>query len=202
MATLTPNKTIQTPLLALQSVAASTVVIGSWFDYSAIVGPAAILVSFGRGSASASTGSAFIRIEARNAASGNTGNTILTLTTDYAAVTSQAVSGTCNSGQNVIGIGTTTNIAAGTVLFIVNGTFANSEFARVKSIVTNTSATIEENLVNAQTGSTVYTGAQIFDAQEIGAPYKSIRAVFDGSRFTQACAVRVDMITVDSMSIA
>lgn len=202
MTTLTPSKTLQNDLLALQNVAASTVVVGSPFDFSGKLG-ASILVRFGRRSASASTGSAYIRIEASNSeTTDNSWFAILTLTTDYAAVESEAVSGTVNSGTNVITVASTSNLAAGTAIFIDNGTPANSCFGRIKSIVTNTSVTIEDNLVNAQTGSTLYAGAQIFDAQEIGAPYRRLRAVFDGGRFTQACAVQVSLITVDSMNIA
>lgn len=201
MATLTPNKTLRT-LIALREIAAGEVFIGDWLDYSGIVGPSAVLVKFGRRSASASTGSGYIVIEAADSASGDTGSPIITLTTDLAAVQSQAVNGTCNSGQAVIPFASTSNIVAGSVLFVVNGTFANSEFVRVKSITTNTSATVHRNLVNAQTGATAYAGAQEFDAQEIGAPYRRLRAFWDGSRFSQACAVQVSLITVDSMSIA
>lgn len=52
---------------------------------------------------------------------------------------------------------------------------------RIVSIVANTSVTIEDNLVNAQTGSTIYDSAEIFSAIEIPAGFTHIRAVFDGS---------------------
>ena len=70
----------------------------------------------------------------------------------------------------------------------------------MQSIVTNTSVTIEEALLNAQTGSTLYDAAEIYAGIEIPRSAMRVRAVFDGSQFTQACAVMVEMSTTDSVS--
>lgn len=197
MSSTTPTKTI-TDLIALQSVAASSVFIGPAVDFSGKWG-GSVLVRFGRRSATAAGASANIRIEASRSASGdNSWFPVVTFSTSSAACEAEAVSGTVNAGTNVITVASTTNLTAGDVIFIDNGTIGNSEFGRVKSIVTNTSITIEDNLVNAQTGSTIYDAAEIFNLVDLPVGITHIRAVADGSLFTQAFAVQVTLITVDN----
>ena len=93
----------------------------------------------------------------------------------------------------------TTNLAANDIIYIDNGTIANSEWGRIKSVSTNVSVTIEDNLVNAQTGATIYDGAEVFVAnlnlQSVG----RIRVVVDGSSFTQAFAIESHIVTTDSI---
>jgi hypothetical protein len=197
MATYT--KTVQTALLALQSVAASTVLVGSAFDCSTKMG-GLIHVRFGRRAATAAGAGANIRLESSSATSGNnTWYPFAIFSTTFAAASDEAVSGTVNSGTNVITVASTTGLAAGDVIFIDNGTIANSEFGRIKSISSNVSVTIEDNLVNAQTGSTIYDGAEIFSAVEVPPGAVRIRAVDDGSLFTQAHAIEVLLMTIDSI---
>lgn len=188
----TPTKTLDQTLLSLQSVAASTVLVGSAVDVSAIWA-ATVFVRFGRRSASAAGAGANIRIEGSPKSSGNGyWLPLAILTTQFAACEAEAVSGTVNSGTNVITVASTTNLSAGDVIFLDNGTIANSEWHRVKSIVAATSVTVEDNLINAQTGATLYDTAEIFtpitlDLSSIG----QIRVVDDGSLFTQAHAIEV-----------
>lgn len=188
----TPTKTQNQTLLQLQSVAASTVVVGSAVDVSTIWA-ATVFARFGRRSATAAGAGANIRIEASPYASGNGfWSPLAILTTNFAACEAEAVSGTVNSNTNVITVASTTNLAAGDLIFIDNGTMSNSEWGRVKSVVSNTSVTIEDNLLNAQTGATLYDSAEIytpmnFDLSDIG----QIRVVDDGSLFTQAHAIQV-----------
>lgn len=193
------TKTVQTKLLSLQSVAASTVVVGTAADVSTKLG-GIILARFGRRSATAAGAGANIRLEASSATSGdNTWFPFAVFTSAFAAVESEAVSGTVSSGTNVITVASTTNLSAGVVIFIDNGTIGNSEWGRIKSIVTNTSVTIEDNLVNAQTGATIYAGAEIYSPVSIPEGAVRVRAVADGSLFTQAWAVEVSLITIDSL---
>lgn len=197
MAALT--KTVQTALLALQSVAASSVVVGSPADVSTKLS-GLIQARFGRRSASAAGAGANIRIESSRSASGdNSWFPLAVLTTAFAACEAEAVSGTVAAGTNVITVASTTNLVIGDVVFIDNSTIGNSEWGRIKSIVTNTSVTIEDNLVNAQTGSTLYDAAEIYSPIAIPAGCVRIRAVDDGSLFTQAHAIEVNLITVDSI---
>lgn len=199
MTTTTPNKTQGTSILALQSVAASSVLISSAIDVSGKL-EATIYIHFGRRNATAAGAGVNIRVEASAKSSGD-GHwfPLASISTAFAACEAEAVSGTVASGTNVIMVASTTNLAAGDIIYIDNTTIANSEWGRVKSIVTNTSITIEDNLVNAQTGATLYDSAEMYaltftELLSIG----RIRVVADGSLFTQAFAIEVEMTTADS----
>lgn len=195
------SKTGAIALLSLQNVAASTVVVGSAQDVSSKLG-GVVRVLFGRRSASSGTASANIRLEFSTAASGDGAtnwNPFAVFSTEFAACEAEAVSGTVNAGTATITVASTTNLTAGDVIFISNSTAANSEWGRIKSIVTNTSVTIEENLNNAQTGSTIYDAAEIYTGIRIPPDALRVRAVFDGSLFTQNCAVYVEMSTTDKI---
>lgn len=193
------NKTANLTLLALQSVAASSVAVGSAVDVSGKMG-GLIYVRFGRRSATAGGNGVNIRLEASYATSGdNTWFPFVVFQTAQVACEAEAVSGTVNAGTNVITVASTTNLTAGDLIFIDNGTIANSEWARVKSIVANTSITIEDNLVNAQTGSTLYDTAEIYSPVSIPEQAIRIRCVADGSGFTQAFAIQAMYTTVDSI---
>jgi len=197
MAVLT--KSVQTALLAIQSVAASSVAISSAFDLSNKLG-GMVSVRFGRRIATASTAGANIRIEVSHDTSGdNSWYPLAIFTSAFAAVEGEAVTNTVNAGQNVVTVASTTNLTIGDVIFIDNGTIANSEWGRIKSIVGNTSVTLEDNLVNAQTSSTIYDGAEIYTPVSIPEGVMRIRAVADGSLFTQVHAINVNLMTIDSI---
>ena len=195
----TPTKTQNVTVFTLASTAASSVAISSDVDVSTIWG-ASFFIRFGRRSASAAGAGVNIRIEGSFASSGN--NTWIPLavfTTNFAACEAEAVSGTVNSGTNVITVASTTNLTAGDIIYIDNGTIANSEWARIKSISANVSVTIEDNLVNAQTGATIYDSAEMYVAQLDLSSIGRIRVVVDGSLFTQANTVEVKMVTLSSI---
>lgn len=196
----TPNKTIQTALLSLQNLASNTVAISSVLDVSTIFA-AEILVHFGRRTTSALTAGVNFRVEGSAKASGD-GHwfPLAIVTTDTAAASSQAVNGTVNSGTNVITFTSTSFASLQGVIYLDNSTIANSEWGRVKAISANVSVTIEDNLVNAQTGSTAYSNAQILSILVDLAAIKRLRVVADGSNTGQACAVEVECITLDSIS--
>lgn len=201
MTVTTPNKTAAGTLLALQSVAASSVVIGTPVDLSAVLGDTLVMVRFGRRSATAAGASANFRVEV--SFSGSVDNSwfpLAVFSTGFAACEAEAVSGTVNSGTNVITVASTTNLAASDIIFIDNGTIANSEWGRIKAISTNVSVTIEDNLVNAQTGATMYDSAEIY--APILIPKEAMRARFvaDGSLYTQAFAIEARYETYDSLT--
>ena len=199
-ATRSPIKTQGTSLISLQSVAASTVLLGSAVDVSQKFA-ATIFIRFGRRSATAAGAGANIRVEASYKSSGdNSWVPLAVFTTNFAAAEAEAVSGTVNAGTKVVTVASTTNLTAGDVIFINNGTIANSEWGRVKSISSNVSVTIEDDLVNAQTGATLYDSAEMFLCQLDLSAIGRIRIVADGSLYTQAFAIQADMITLDSIS--
>lgn len=198
MATIT--KTAGTSVLSLQSNAASTVLISSAQDVSTKLA-AMIYVWFGRRSATAAGAGCNIRIEGSAESSGDKSwAPLATFTTTFAACEAEAVSGTVNSGQKVITVASTTNLVIGDIIYIDNGTIGNSEWHRIKSIVTNTSVTVEDDLANAQTSSTIYDSAEIFTPVQLDlSAISRLRIVVDGASFTQAHAVKVLMVTGDSI---
>jgi hypothetical protein len=186
----TPTKTASNTVFALASTAASTVAISSAVDVPTIWS-GTFFLRFGRRSATAAGAGVNIRLEGSFATSGdNTWIPLAIYTTNFAACEAEAVSGTVNAGTNVITVASTTNLTAGDVIFIDNGTIANSEWGRIKSIVSNTSVTIEDNLVNAQTGSTLYDSAEMTAWQIDLSNIVRIRLVADGSLYTQAFALQ------------
>jgi hypothetical protein len=197
MATIT--KTQGTSLLSLQSVASNTVVISSAQDVSTKLA-ATVFIHFGRRAATALTEGMEFRVEASSKSSGD-GHwyPLAVFKTAIAASETEAVSGTVSSGTNVITVASTTNLVAGDLIYIDNGTIANSEWGRIKSIATNTSVTIEDNLVNAQTSSTIYDQAEFFAAQLDLTAVGRLRLVADGRNTGQAVAVEAHMVTGDSI---
>ena len=109
------------------------------------------------------------------------------------------MSGTVSAGTNIITVASTTNLVAGDIIFIDNTTIGNSEWGRIKSIVANTSVTIEDNLANAQTGATIYDQAEMYAAQFDLTAVTRIRVVADGRNTGQAVAAEVFMVTGDSI---
>lgn len=192
------TKTANQALIALQKTAANGVVVGTPVNVSTKLG-GLIYARFGRRSASAATAGVNIRLEASSKDSGdNSWFPFATLTTAYAACQSQVL-GATGAGQKVLAMGSTTGITAGDVLFIDNATVASCEWGRVSSVVTNTSATIEDNLINAQTGNTIYDSAEIYAPIAIPEGAVRVRVVVDGAQFAQAFAVEVLMSTIDSI---
>jgi hypothetical protein len=197
MATIT--KTAATSLLSLQSVASNSVVISSAQDVSTKLA-ATVFIHFGRRAATALTEGMEFRVEASSKASGD-GHwyPLAVFKTQVTAAESEAVSGTVNSGTNVITVASTTNLAVGDIIFIDNGTIGNSEWGRIKAVSTNTSVTTEDNLVNAQTGAMIYDQAEMFVAQLDLTAVSRIRLVANGANTGQAVAVESHLVTGDSI---
>lgn len=193
------TKTVQTALLALQSVAASSVAISTPFSMPTRLG-GLIHCRFGRRAATAAGAGVNIRLESSRATSGdNTWFPFAIFTSAFAVCEGEAVSGTVAAGQAVVTVASTTNLVVGDIVFIDNGTIANSEWGRIRAISANVSVTLEDNLVNAQTGSTLYDLAEIYTPVSIPEGVVRVRAVADGASFTQAFAVEVALITIDEI---
>ena len=197
MASLT--KTIQTAPISLQSVASGSVVISSAVDVSTLFA-ATVLIHFGRRASTALTTSCNIRVEASAKSSGD-GHwfPLAVFASDTVAAEPEALTGTVSAAQNVLTLASTTNLSVGDIIYIDNGTIANSEWGRIKVVTSNTSVTIEDNLVNAQTSSTIYNKGQITAFQLDLSAVKRIRVVVDNTGTGQAVAVEVQLITLDSI---
>lgn len=187
-------------LFTLASTAASSVATTSALDVSTKMG-GLVYVRFGRRAATAAGAGVNIRLEASMASSGdNTWFPFAIFTTAFGTAEAEALTGTVNSGQNVLTLASTTNLTAGDLIYIDNGTIGNSEWGRVKSIVASTSVTIEDNLINAQTSSTIYDLAEIYSPVSIPEGAYRIRAVLDGSLFTQAFACEIRYTLIDGIA--
>ncbi len=193
------SKTAGSTLLTLQSVASNTVVLGAATSvataYAAFIG-----IHFGRRTASALSAGAKIRVEGSTKSSGD-GHwfALAEFQSLIAAAEAEAVSGTVAAGTNVITVASTTNLTAGDLVFFDNGTIGNSEWGRVKAISANVSITIEDALVNAQTGATIYDQGEFYSALLDLSAISRIRVVADFSATGQACAIEALMTTADSL---
>lgn len=201
------TKTQGSSLLAVQSLASNATVISSVLSLTTQLA-ATIFIHFGRRSNTALTEGVQIRVEGSSKSSGD-GHwyPLATFITQLAAVTSQAVNGTCNAAQAVVAMASTTGMSAdyaatsppGNRVYIDNGTIANSEFQVVKLVTANTSITLEDNLTNAQTGATVFPGAEVFVAQLDATAIGRVRVVIAANNTGQAVAVEVFAVTGDSI---
>lgn len=200
LSALDANKTQGISVMSLQTVSASSGVRSSVISFARDL-KAKFFIHFGREAATAAGAGVNIRIESSSESSGdNNWFPEAIFTTQFAAVSDEAVSGTEAAGQTVIGVASTTGLTAQDLVFFFNGTIGNSEWGRIKSISTNTSITLEDALTNAQTGSTIYDGAELFICEinvEAGVRYS---AYIDGSLYTQAFAIEVRATTFDSAS--
>lgn len=195
----TPTKTGGNSIITLQSVAASSVLVSSAVDVST-KWKASLNVFFGRRSATAAGAGVNIYIEGSTFASGDDNwATLAQYTTGFAAAEAEAVTGTVSAGATVITCASTTNLTAQDYIYIDNGTIANSEWRRIKSIVAATSVTVIDALTNAQTSSTMYDSAETYNADLDLSSIMRIRVVADGSLFTQAFAIKVTSTYLDSI---
>lgn len=209
MSTSTLNKTADVTLLALQQVAAAGVVVGSAVDVSTSVGPARVNIHFGRRATTANTGQVRFRFEVSSKASGDGHWFPIYETSTVEAATlceTEAVTGTNNSGQKVIGVASTTNLAAGDIVYIENTTVGNSEWGRIASVALNASITLEDNLANAQSSgaATIFDRGELITFEVDIAAATRVRLVADGASgpTTQGWAVQAEMVLVDSVNIA
>ena len=121
------------------------------------------------------------------------------LTTGFAACEAEAVTGTVAAGATVITCASTTNLTAQDYIYIDNGTIANSEWRRIKSISANTSVTVIDALTNAQTNSAMYDSAETYAVMLDLSRVMRLRVVIDGSLFTQAFATKITVSYLDSI---
>ena len=193
------SKTLGT-LYALASTAASSVSLGTPLDVSTKMG-GLVYVRFGRRAATAAGAGCNIRLEASHSATvDNSWYPFAIFTTAFAAAEAEAVSGVVAAGETAITVAATANLTAGDLIFIDNGTIGNSEWGRIKTISANTSVTVEDALVNAATGCTLYDSAEIYAPVAIPEGAYRIRCVVDASLFTQACAVEARYSTIDGIA--
>jgi hypothetical protein len=189
------TKTANISVLSLQQIAANAVVNSSAWDVSSYCA-ANLFINLGRDdTGGALTAGVIFRVQASAKDSGDDQwRDVMTFQSGVTNPESEAVSGTCNSGQKVIGAASTTNLSVEDLIFIKNTTLANSEFHRIKAVTANTNVTVDDDLTNAQTGSTVYDQAEEYVAPLDLTAIKRIRLQVDNAQ--NARTVCVEAIAV------
>jgi hypothetical protein len=187
------TKTDETTLYAIASTASNTVSIGTALDVSTYYA-GHLRIRMGRGTSAAFTTPPICRIEGTAETAAETANQWTVLAQFQAAIGasigSQAVSGTEAAGQTVVTLAAGTNFAGGDYVFFHNGTIGNSEWSRVRS-VTSADLTLEEGIVNAQTGATARDQSEQYQCSLDLTGINALRVVIDGRDTGQAVIYEV-----------
>lgn len=160
-------------LFTLAEVAINTVSHGSEVAIPEAALVATVAIDFAPTTSTAPARGTRLIIEGSDLASGDSGwRTLDDIVTGTTASSDEAVAGTEAIGDTTIEVSSTTGYGARTEnIFFKNSTLGNSEWAKLVSIVSNTSITILDGLTNAQTGSTIWDQAErhvrLFDATGI-----------------------------------
>jgi hypothetical protein len=194
------TKVTSVSLLAIVSTASNVATVGSAVDVSTYYA-ADVKIRMGRATGSAFTAAPIIRVEKCYVTSPTANDWISAAEFQPAvgaSIASQAVSGTVSSGATTFGVAAATNFAAGDYLFLHNTTLANSEWVRLQSIA-STTITLQEALVNAQTGATARDQAEQYNCQLDLTGVQKLRIVVDGAGSGQACIVSAEMGAVTAL---
>jgi hypothetical protein len=195
-------KTDAQVILPLQSVALGAQVISGDIDVSTRIA-VQFFINFGRRNTPDAGAGIRIRIEGSSHpwGDGYWDPLMSDLVSDFTLAEAEDLSSTAAAGQKVLAVASTTNLLPQQNIFIRNPVNENCEWARIKSLVVNTSVTIEDNLLNVQP----FPGSRIFNKAEMWAPaldvsaVKRLRIVVDGSLYTQPFAIRARMVTTDAI---
>ena len=181
------TKVAEAVLLALQSIASNSFVVGGAIDVSTYYA-ADVKIRMGRGTGTAFTIGPRARLEVSYVASPTADDWVSAAEFQMAigaTIGSQAVSGTEAAGQTVVTLAAGTNFAAGDYVFFHNTTIGNSEWCRVSSVAA-ADLTLEEGLVAAQTGSTCRDQSEQYHAVLDVTSVQRMRLVVDGAGSGQA----------------
>jgi len=158
---------------AINTYASGTTTLGNAADISTARPGSLLYLWYGPDSTTACTVAAEAHVQISPATSGNDSwSDLVTITFGTTTAEAEVLTGTEAAGSTVLELASTTNLARLSRILIRNSTVANSEFADIASIVTNTSITVVDGITNAQTGSTVYTQA---DQRIVALPYGANR---------------------------
>lgn len=198
MSTSTPAKTQGTTLLALQAVSASSQVVGSEVDVSGKFG-GIVFIHFGRDTTSAATVGVSFRIE--GAAKGSGAGQWYPLATIISGITAATGSNNSSTSSAAQTVASGTGFVAQDVCLVKDGTLANSEWARIKSI-SGAVLTMEENLVNSHSTGATYSKAEMWaipvDLSAVG----RLRLVADGVAHAQSFVTEAWLNTFDNVTTA
>lgn len=187
------TKTDEISVYAIASTASNAASIGTAIDVSTYYA-GTLRIRMGRGTGTAFTVGPKVRVEGTPESGAETANQWAVLATFQmsvgASIGSQTVSGTEAAGQTAVTLAAATNFAAGDYVFFHNTTIGNSEWSRVVSI-SGAEITIEEGLVNAQTGATCRDQAEQYLCSLDLTAINALRIVVDGAGSGQAVICEV-----------
>lgn len=197
---MTLTKVTEVTLYAIASTASNSSSVGSAVDVSTYYGADA-KIRVGRGTSTAFTTGPTIRLEGTYKTSPSANDWISLAEFQVgigASIGSQAVSGTEASGQTVVTLAAGTNFAAGDYVFFHNTTIGNSEWSRVVS-VSSADLTLEEAIVNAQTGATCRDQAEQYHVLLDLTSIQKVRLVVYGAGSGQAVIVAAELGAVSAL---
>lgn len=201
MSTVLPTKSVSTSLLSLQSVSASSVVVGSPVNVSAYV-TGMVFIHFGRTTAVAPANGAVFRIEAAATSATGAGEwyPLTDVLTGMILAASQPITST--SGAVITLTGTTGSPSNQGVVLISDGTLANSEWVRIKSGGGTATVTCEETLQRTHTtGSSTFSQGEMFAIPIDVSMVSQLRVVADGSAHNQAFLCEAYVTLLQSLSV-
>jgi len=158
------NKTVQTELLAITLVSAGTQQLSSVLTLTNTI-QALIIIDFALVATTAITTGTEFRIEVSEKTSGSdTWRPLTAFVTGTTAAITATVQATQNSGSTSITSTGANSVAQDDIVFLKNGTLANSEWVKVTSITSTTVFVLQDATTNAQGGSAIYNKSQHFVA--------------------------------------
>lgn len=187
-------------LIALQEVAANTQLVGTPLDTSTIFSGTAA-VRLGRKVLTALNAGVKIRIEgAMKTSPLGWWVPLVEVQSGVAAVNATTLSAGASAGATSFAVTSATGIAYGSILTLFDGTPADSEIVRVKSI-SGTTVTPEEALVKAHASGIIVTnGVEIWSPLPLRLiDFTQIRAVVDNQGVNYNILVEVPLSTVDTL---
>lgn len=194
-------KTDAQSLLTIVQVASNTATMSSDLDVSTKMA-ATLFMSLGRDDTGGVLANAFsFRVQGTPDATGTRRWQDLAVFQSQVTVPEpEAITGTQASGNQTLTLASTTNLASGQLILLKNTTIANSEFARIKTLVASTSITLMDAITNAQTSSTLYNQAEQFNLFLDCTAIKRLRVVCDNSSGGRSVVCEIFAVTGDSFA--
>lgn len=194
-------KTQAVSLLTIQALASNAAVISTVVDWATKMA-ATLFLSLGRDDSAGALAVPFnFRVQGTPDASGDRRWMDLAVFQSGLTVPEpEAITGTQAIGATTLTLASTVNFAIGQLVLLKNTTIGNSEFARIKSFVANTSFAPIDPITLAQTGSTLYTQAEQFVLQLDLTGIERVRVVADNSGTGRSVVVEAYAVTGDSFT--
>lgn len=190
--------------LAHQAVAHPATVVGSALDVSTKLGMTLVLFHAAVESAQENTNPGKFLVQTSGAASGNEDwATVMEFDATVSTADTEAMIATEGAGETALAVAATAGFVANDILYIQDaGVAADSEWARCREIVTDTTIDLVDGLTNAKDASDViWNDADIFTCQLNLTSVGRVRVVFQHEGAAGAnCHIKAMAIYGDSIA--